>query len=35
MDFISGEILYINKPLNWTSFTLVGKLRYNFVAKLG
>ena len=27
MDFISGEILYVNKPLNWTSFTLVRKLR--------
>lgn len=20
MDFISGAVLYINKPLNWTSF---------------
>jgi len=27
MDFISGEILYINKPLYWTSFDLVRKLR--------
>ena len=31
MDFIEGEILYVNKPLNWTSFRLVkvirGKLR--------
>lgn len=27
MDFISGEILYIDKPLNWTSFTLVRRLR--------
>lgn len=27
MDFISGEILYIDKPLNWTSFDLVRKLR--------
>ena len=31
MDFIKGEILYIDKPLNWTSFRLVkvvrGKLR--------
>ncbi len=31
MDFIEGEILYIDKPLNWTSFRLVkvvrGKLR--------
>ena len=31
MDFIKGEILYVNKPLHWTSFRLVkvirGKLR--------
>lgn len=27
MDFISGEILYINKPLHWTSFDMVRKLR--------
>ena len=31
MDFIEGEILNIDKPLNWTSFRLVkvvrGKLR--------
>lgn len=27
MDFISGEILYIDKPLHWTSFDLVRKLR--------
>ena len=31
MNFIEGEILYINKPLHWTSFRLVkvvrGKLR--------
>lgn len=27
MDFISGEIIYVNKPLNWTSFSLVKKLR--------
>jgi tRNA pseudouridine55 synthase len=35
MDFISGEILYINKPLNWTSFTLVRKLRNKLCNKLG
>ncbi|MDR1809757.1 MAG: tRNA pseudouridine(55) synthase TruB [Prevotella sp.] len=27
MDFISGEIIYIKKPLHWTSFNLVSKLR--------
>lgn len=34
MDFISGEILYIDKPLNWTSFTLIKKLRYKLCRKL-
>jgi len=27
MDFIEGEILYLNKPLTWTSFQLVAKVR--------
>lgn len=27
MDFIEGEILYINKPLHWTSFRLVKVVR--------
>ncbi|MBN9302303.1 MULTISPECIES: tRNA pseudouridine(55) synthase TruB [Dysgonomonas] len=35
MDFISGEVLCINKPLNWTSFTLVRKLRNKLCRKLG
>ena len=35
MDFISGEVLYINKPLNWTSFTLVRKLRNKLCRNLG
>lgn len=35
MDFISGEVLYINKPLNWTSFDLVRKLRNKLCRKLG
>lgn len=34
MDFISGEVLYINKPLNWTSFTLVRRLRNKLCRKL-
>ncbi|MDO9153467.1 MAG: tRNA pseudouridine(55) synthase TruB [Paludibacter sp.] len=29
MDFIEGEVLYVNKPLHWTSFNLVSKLRWN------
>ncbi len=28
MDFIQGEVLYVVKPLNWTSFNLVNKLRW-------
>jgi len=27
MDFQEGEILYFNKPLHWTSFDLVSKIR--------
>lgn len=27
MDFIEGEILYLNKPLHWTSFRLVKVVR--------
>lgn len=28
MNFQEGEILYFDKPLNWTSFDLVNRLRY-------
>jgi len=28
MDFIKGEVLYVAKPLTWTSFSLVNKLRW-------
>ncbi len=27
-DFLSGQVLLINKPLNWTSFQVVNKLRW-------
>ncbi len=27
MDFITGEILYIDKPLEWTSFDVVKRVR--------
>ena len=27
MDFITGEILYIDKPLKWTSFDVVKRMR--------
>ncbi len=35
MDFIEGEILYFNKPLHWTSFDLVGKVRWFLCRQLG
>lgn len=35
MDFIEGEILYFDKPLRWTSFDLVAKVRYLLCRKLG
>lgn len=35
MNFIEGEILYISKPLHWTSFTLVRKLRNKLCRRLG
>jgi tRNA pseudouridine55 synthase len=28
MDFQQGEVLFFNKPLGWTSFDLVNKVRY-------
>lgn len=27
MDFIKGEVLYFNKPLHWTSFDVVNRVR--------
>ncbi len=35
MDFLAGEILYFNKPLKWTSFDLVNKIRIKFKYELG
>ena len=34
MNFIEGEILYFNKPLHWTSFDLVSKIRYKISRSL-
>ena len=34
-DFVAGEILAFDKPLHWTSFDLVAKVRYNLCRKLG
>lgn len=34
-DFVQGEVLAFDKPLHWTSFDLVAKVRYNLCRKLG
>lgn len=34
MNFIEGEVLYINKPLYWTSFQLVNKVKYALLKQL-
>lgn len=28
MDYIEGEVLYFNKPYTWTSFKLIGRIRW-------
>ena len=35
MDFIEGEILCFDKPLRWTSFNLVAKIRSQLCYRLG
>ena len=35
MDFIKGEVLFFNKPLGWTSFNLVAKVRGILRKRLG
>jgi tRNA pseudouridine55 synthase len=35
MDFELGEVLLVNKPITWTSFDVVNKLRYAIRKKLG
>ena len=34
MDFVEGEILLIDKPYRWTSFDVVGKIRWLICRKL-
>ncbi|MBQ9339216.1 MAG: tRNA pseudouridine(55) synthase TruB [Paludibacteraceae bacterium] len=34
-DYISGELIPIDKPLHWTSFDVVGKLRWLLCRRLG
>ena len=35
MDFVNGEILAFDKPYRWTSFDVVGKVRWLLCKKLG
>ncbi|MES2621207.1 MAG: tRNA pseudouridine(55) synthase TruB [Bacteroidota bacterium] len=35
MNFKDGEVLLINKPLGWTSFDVVNKLRYAITKRVG
>ncbi|MDA3853414.1 MAG: tRNA pseudouridine(55) synthase TruB [Bacteroidales bacterium] len=34
MDFIAGEVLHFDKPLSWTSFDLVNKVRFALINHL-
>ncbi|MDP2423086.1 MAG: tRNA pseudouridine(55) synthase TruB [Bacteroidales bacterium] len=34
-DFVAGEVLFINKPVGWTSFDVVNKIRYALKQYLG
>lgn len=34
-DFVEGEVLAFDKPLHWTSFDLVAKIRYALCRRLG
>lgn len=34
-NFQAGEVLLVNKPLSWTSFDVVNKLRYNIKHRIG
>ncbi|MDE6133999.1 MAG: tRNA pseudouridine(55) synthase, partial [Muribaculaceae bacterium] len=35
MNFLDGEILYIDKPLEWTSFDAVKRIRGALTRRLG
>ena len=35
MNFKEGEVLFFDKPLTWTSFAVVNKVRYHLCRKLG
>lgn len=35
MNFVAGEIFCVDKPYGWTSFAVVGKLRYHISHRIG
>ena len=35
MNFKEGEVLFFDKPLTWTSFAVVNKIRYHLCRKMG
>jgi len=34
-DFLNGQIILIDKPLHWTSFQAVNKMKYALINKVG
>ncbi|RTY96853.1 tRNA pseudouridine(55) synthase, partial [Flavobacterium bomense] len=34
-DYINGQIILIDKPLHWTSFQAVNKMKYALINKVG
>ena len=34
MNFKDGEVLFVNKPLGWTSFKVVGHIRYHICRRM-
>lgn len=34
-DFLTGQVLLIDKPLHWTSFQAVNKIKYSLINKAG
>lgn len=34
MDFNEGEIIYIDKPLHWTSFDVVKRIRVRILRRI-
>ena len=34
MDFNEGEIIYIDKPLHWTSFDVVKRIRLRILCRI-